>query len=274
MLGIEAVSSEGGHSTDADTAAIDASHSLLLVDRDLVVRYHIDLEGNGSTSLELMDAADMPLPLAIVTDEPNILSFVNEAGHRGLDWPTASDRDVAGAPITSTKLQNRLDDSTTATMEIVVDFRDLSSNGTPLLYIGMDREDGRFSLIAYPNHVIRIYWQGYQIAGEWSFPLIPSNRIVLHAVLDTTRANAEERMRLYIDGRERMRRWIGSTLANGETLDIPDNGYFALGNVWDGETADRSGAGTIYYAAVYQAALDPDEVMHNVAVLHVSDDRP
>lgn len=105
---------------------------------------------------------------------------------------------------------------------------------------------------------------------------LPAGRLVIHAVVDTNRATAAERLRLYIDGAELPVRDTncgpGGTCAfAAEAATFPLAGQFlTLGNRGDG---NRSFAGSLTYVALYNTPLTAAQIADQVAALDLTDDR-
>ena len=95
-------------------------------------------------------------------------------------------------------------------------------------------------------------------------------RGVFHMVVDVTRAAPEDRARLYVNG-ARLPNVQNVFAAQGVPLTIGDTRHFVIGNR---EVGERTPQGTIFYAAIYNVALDDAEVAQNAALLLLDDDTP
>jgi hypothetical protein len=238
-----------------------------LLDRGLLTRYFIDEADTGQGALELRDAAPDPLPLAI-SYIPE-LAFATDGENRGLEWAAAGLDGRASVAVDGTKLV-ALHGSQTGTIEVVLDLDASTSSNSRISHIGFDEESGRFSLTSPSASRLRFFWRNSTLAGDWPAPLAMLGRAVVHLVLDTSLPDPEDRARLYVNASPAAR--IGGTPpALDQVVDLDTGCHFVLGNR---EIGLRSFRGRLYYAAMYTAALTPDEVLHNTAVLITDDDGP
>ena len=95
-------------------------------------------------------------------------------------------------------------------------------------------------------------------------------RVVVHVVLDTTQEDPEARVRLYVNASP-MPRVGGAVPAQDTPVALEPDTHYVLGNR---EVGARSFKGSMFYAAMYTAALSTEEVLHNTALLLVNDDTP
>lgn len=248
--------------------ALDGAPPIELLDDGLIVRYFLDEAAAGDTPNEVADAAGEPLPLSVTYEGD--LSFTEIAGNRGLRFARAGRDDRASVPIEDTKIESALQDTTQATIELVVELADAEAQGSRLSHIGSGTESGLLTLQATDTSSVRFAWQRDTIAGEWTVDFESSGRVVLHAVLDTSAA-AGERVRLYVDGSP-VERIDEHEIPEGASLDLGDTEdvYYVLGNR---ENGNRTPEGVIYYAAMYASALSAADVAQNTTAL-ADDDQP
>ncbi|AKT39517.1 uncharacterized protein CMC5_036640 [Chondromyces crocatus] len=237
------------------------------MDRGLLVRYFIDEATSGIVG-ELNDSAPTPLPLRI-TPSPG-LQFVTESGaNRGLQWDSIELDGRASAAVSGTKL-TRLEGSTTGTIEVVLDIHAVAPLNSRISHIGFDQESGRFSLGANTTSRLQFRWQSNVLGGEWEVPLSSLGRAVVHLVLDTEPPDPEARVKLYVNGAPQAR--VGGVLpSQAQAIQLGTDPHYVLGNR---EVGVRSFEGRLHYAAMYTEALSSEDVLHNTALLLVSDDTP
>jgi hypothetical protein len=239
-----------------------------LVDTGLIVRYYIDEAASGQAPLELVDAAPNPLPLAIVwgTD----VAYSEDAdGNRGLTWNLIEQYSRASVSIDGTKISQQLHGSSTGTIEVVADVDAVSTYYSRLSHIGAGSEGGVFSL-RMPAMSRFVFNLNESHRGWWEVDIAGLDRFVAHVVLDTTASDGVDRAKLYING-ALVPRLAGYAPPQNELIDVGTGRHYVLGNR---ETGERTFAGTLYYGAMYSAALTEAEVLHNALVLSVDDDTP
>ncbi|WP_050432063.1 LamG-like jellyroll fold domain-containing protein [Chondromyces crocatus] len=246
-----------------------------LVSTDVLVRYVINEPASGQTPTELMDVA--PDPLALPITFANGLAFTQDTnGHRGLTWPARGQDGRAARSIQNTKVTTRLDQAQRLTLELVADVTDSDSGSTltRLFYLGINESTDQLSLI--PRNAgenLRLYFNDNNADAhngvQWPVNLHTAGRIVLHVVLDTTKATDSERVTLYRNGSALSPEGTPTWPGENERLNLTGTNSLALGNRPSG---GRSIQGTLHYAAVYMRALTPNEVESNAAVLLANDD--
>jgi hypothetical protein len=253
------------NSVDEDCDGKTDAASECLVDRGLIVRYFINEADSGQGPAALEDAAPDPLPLAI-TYTPE-LTFTSVDGHRGLTWSDTENDGMASRLIDNTKLKTALKDSQTGTIEVVTAI-DAVATYSRISYIGQDSFD-IFSLNSGDADHFLLNRPGVDNWVTFSSPNYKDlKRMTMHLVLDTSREVPAERATLYING-ELVTGAAGVFPDKNEKLTIPQAQYYVLGNM---HTGDRSFKGTLYYAAMYSAALTGAEAKMNAALLLLDDD--
>lgn len=271
--------SSGGVSS---TGATDGGADSLLGDDALLVRYYLDEVAPGSaegqTALDAGGDPTLDLPLFYDAGSMNP-AYVEDDGQRGLSWSEHGQGGRAEAPVAESKLMG-LNDSTEATIEVVVDLQSAFESSQPWARILLWQPDivpfnVQMGLLGYRDEDafmldIRSAWQvdNDPPTGRWSLASSPG-RIVVHAVFDTTLGESE-RVRLFIDG-ELAEPVLVTPPAQDETLFVSMDAFLLLGNRPNNDT---SFGGTLYYAAIYDRALSSTEVGNNAGVLLADDDRP
>ncbi|WAS93188.1 hypothetical protein [Nannocystis punicea] len=252
----------------------------LLIDDGLLVRYFLDEAASGQSPTHALDAAPDPLDLPLVYDGMGGMNpvYVEEAGHRGLRWPMPGLDGRATIAAADTKLQSGLQNRTAATIEIVVEVDAVTDLGSRLTHIGRGIEPGHFTLRSSKIDRLEFYWKGDVLAGVWPVDWNGLGRAVVHVVVDTGQPEPIHRIRLYIDG---VVVADGTDIAlvppnQNEAIAIPTDPniplHFTLGN--RGVDVDRSFQGTLYYAAIYAAALSETQLAANADILAGLDDAP
>ena len=206
------------------------------------------------------------------------MSFIEVDGNRGLHWTAAGTDGRASIAVWGTKLPDMLQGSTVATAELVVVVEE-SINWDRLINVSVGNTAGSHFGLAVPPGASALSFHPYpwvsENAGEWSLALPELGRVVVHLVVDTDLPNEADRAQLFVDGAAATPAATPSTtyvpLQAGATVDLGANTFFDIGNK---QAHSRSIRGTIFYAALYAAALTTTEIGTNVTVLQGSDDHP
>jgi hypothetical protein len=200
------------------------------------------------------------------------MNFTEDGGNRALHWEqiTAGARDRASVLADGSKIASALDGSHTGTIEVVVDFATLHENGTRLAHIGSGTDRGAFTLRSRENSTHVQFSLNNNGTGDWDAELQGGGRMVLHLVFDNRDTNTGPKVVLYKNA-VALTPVTEPNPSAGATIVIGSNDYYVIGNR---ETGDRVGVGSIFYTAVYSAALTPVEVAHNAGLLLLDDDRP
>ena len=253
-----------------------------LVDCGLLARYFLDEAASGTRPAAALDAAPNPLHLPI--DYAGGLAYAEHVGQRGLSFPTAAQSGGAFSAAAGTKLFG-LNGSTGGTVEAVLDYEEVTYLGTRIVHLGRDTA-ASFSLasafdwamgeptIDQPTEVqIRAMFAPGAVTAHYDLALFELGRVVLHGVIDTTRPEVDQRMRLYLNGVQIPVREYSDDLSpdQGVSFTLSAQDSIGLGNRAIGE---RSPRGTLYYGAYYAHPLDQAQITHNVAQLLADDDAP
>lgn len=249
-----------------DDLALDPDGGL--IDRGLVVRYFIDEAASGTQPLFLIDSTDDPLSLPLYYEQG--FGFSQNDSHRGLSWNSSQQRGHAGVNINGTKLMTLLNGSTYATIEFVADIKSITDNISRIVSIGTGDIGGNLLVGTDESNRLKLYWDYGVTVGEWILPLTTFGRSVVHVVIDTTAEAEADRVQLYINNMK-IGRLPGMSPGQDEPIDLPDDAQLTLGNSFGGAV---SFSGTLYYAAVYNEAFTPEEIIANTALLTERDDTP
>jgi hypothetical protein len=248
-----------------------------LVDRGLLVRYYVDEAASGQTPTDLADSAPNPLDLPI-TYTPE-MTFVEQAGNRGLEWTATQVDGRAMALVPDTKIEQALDGATEATIESVIQVSPNTDYWSYVSHIGLAGDFGHFSLVIGSTAESALFWWESpgttNSAGEWPLDFGALGRFVVHVVLDTSQANGDHRVRLFVNGGSvAVGTPSGYPIAQpalDEPIDLGGGSYFVLGNR---DSGDRSYEGILFYSALYAVALTDSEIAINAEVLLADDDTP
>jgi hypothetical protein len=245
-----------------------------LVDDGLLARYFLDEAASGSAPAAALDAAPSPFDLPIDYGSlPNAVGYVEVQGNRGLGWNAI---DLTGKPSATLpaagKIISALDGSTTATIEVVVNVEQFQTVNN--FFWNMRAANGRLALASGAGSDVKLIWNGDVRAGAWDVDLTVSDRVILHAVLDTSSADASQRARLYVGGVPQAANGTATAPTKDEGIALQGiSGIdLALGNWADGTAHSFKGA--LHYAALYDTALTPAQVQQNHDALLASDDTP
>lgn len=249
----------------SDARAIDASSdgasTPALSTRGLLARYFLDEAANGTTPTMVLDSAPNPanLPLTYTPE----LAYTDTATGRGLRWTTQGTAGRASLATASSKF-TALNGATTWSYEIVVDVRNQGSQSRIVSVNDNTNGYGTASMLTGGSTDLRLF-AGAELAA-WSGVDLAAGRVVLHAVVDSTRST--DRAQLYINGTPRT---LTSDFASSTAIVLGANDFFTLGNV---EGSSRSFEGDLFYVAMYTVTLTPAEIAANSALLLANDDRP
>ena len=262
----------GGTGTGTGTGSMMTFHPGVLVDRGVVVRYYLDEAADGQTPTAALDATTDPLDLPITyvndVDGMHLLYTEDAGGNRGLFFDAASRDDRASAPIDTTKVRTMVEGGTEVTYELVAALEDVDFSGSRLLHIGLDTDH---TLSLETSSLTRIAASVNDTdAGKASVYHPDLGRGVFHMVVDVTQTAPEDRARLYVNGAH-LPNVQNVFVAQGVPITIGDMRHLVIGNR---EVGGRSPQGTIFYAAIYNVALDDAEVVQNAALLLLDDDTP
>lgn len=243
-----------------------------LVDTGLLVRFYIDEAPSGNGPTDVLDASGNGYDVPIQYAAANFL-YTEVSGNRGLEC------DLEGAAVgciksindTSDILRDNLDGTQKATIETVFDPAVYSASGSRLLNVNPDNASaGIFTFRATGLTVNQFSWED-TIRRTWD-PLT-SARQVVHIVINTTLATADDRVKVFVNGSD-IGATVDSNMAQNDTLTLPAS---SLLNLWcrgDFATPSRAPEGILFYAAIYNTAFSQANVTNNFDILTVDDDTP
>ena len=195
-----------------------------------------------------------------------------------MTWPAISLDGRANTLVAGTKVETELDGSTTGTIECVLELTDADPSSSRISHIGTDTHPGRFTMFSDGATSLGFDWDDQaglvmDTVEQWTVDHLALGRLVAHIVLDTNLATPSDRVRLYVNGTDHgPGDVIENPMAQGaQTEIIAATDSYGVGNRAVG---GRSIEGTIYYCAMYAAALSPEEVAQNAAALMMGDDTP
>ena len=270
--------SDGGESdVDSGGAAPDAGP---LEGADILARYYLDETNQGMTPASYANSASTNAGPLVVTD--GSLAVEGNPGKRGLVWPTALRPDRATAAITNTIIQDNLDGSNTATLEMVLTIQELplsAQQAAALLFVGSDggAEQEALSVSihrpASTGTMVVLGLRTTNSAVSWSVDSarIVGERVAMHLVYDTGLTNEAERVRLYLQGEIVLP--APSTYPEQDTpLSFSSANILTLGNA--APSSSLSMAGKVAYLGIYSSALTSSEALIHAELLLANDDTP
>jgi hypothetical protein len=249
------------------------------------VEYPIDESASGQTPATLSDSQPSPTNLGIVFRGGTPV-FAEDASGRSLSFP-AGDVKNAGAFSaildTGNKVFDRLNGARRATLEVVADVDWRNNNAYIFQIFGVSQEDGEnddFMLWRWDDRLEASFTgAGGFPAGYYKRSAAISNVTagphVFHVVLDTTRPQETERLRIYMDGVKLAHVEPNQgmqAIPLNEAIAIPrpgqSKGYtgpdhhqvVSLGCYVDYFAGTGGFRGKIYYAAIHVDALTDAEI--------------
>ena len=264
----------GGGTSGSSTAAMDGASSSGggegLVEDGLLVRYFLDDEAPGPVpaDTELEDhgpGVSLDLPIIVAQGQPEFI--VDADGNSGLSWTNVNNdgRPVAELDDPGGSKLLELDGATQVTLEIVAAIEQVHSMGSRFIHIGTGDTSHSLALSARGTGSLRLRTHVSNTTAVWELEL-DGERTVYTAVIDLELAQ-DDRYRLFANGSE----VEPSEFLDVNALQIDSDHELSLGNRSNG---DRAMEGALFYAAIYDRALSPEEVQQNADLLGDSDDEP
>lgn len=255
-----------GTTTMEDGSSSSGGEEGPLVSDGLVVRYFLDdypagVPPEGATVKDFGPDPTLDLPIIVVQSQP---IFAIADGHSGLSWDAVNNDGRPIADVVDTKIMD-LDGGTQVTLEFVADIEDVNGMGTRFIHIGSGTNGHAIALSADDLTALNLRTHVSNVTAVWEADL-DAGRSVYTIVVDLDQVG-DDRYRLFVNGSE----IEPSSFVDVDTLQISDTHSLSLGNRSAG---DRSIDGTLFYAAIYDRALSPDEVQQNADALGDSDDSP
>ena len=246
---------------------------MALVDTGLLVRYYVDEAASGDGPANVLDASGNGYDVPIQYGVSSLFLYTEVSGNRGLEC--TSEGAVVGCiksvSDASDILRDNLHGTQKATIEIVFDPDVFSAGGSRLLSVHPDDSGtGNFTLRATSLTVNQFAWEN-TIMRTWD----PSTsaRQVVHIVVDTTLATANDRVKIYVNGTLQSPT-INSNPALNDTLTLAASSFLNLWCRGDFATPTRAPDGTLFYAAIYNSAFSQADVTTNFDILTADDDTP
>lgn len=233
----------------------------------LVARYFFDEAASGQVPTEALDGSGVGTPVNLPITYGNSLAYTEVSGNRGINSSSASGNGVikSATLLTGNKIYDALNGSTTATLEYVVDITGYNQGGGRIFgLMNGNSGDGTFLMtgdnLGDTNAEIRVNGRVvYDVAS-------PLGRHVIHVVLDTGQISSADRAVWYLDGVAQSNE--ANNLGLNETLAFATTTLVGLNR----PDATRGAAGTLFYGAIYSAALTPSQIAANASELSTADD--
>lgn len=245
-----------------------------LDDTGLLARYYLDEAASGTTPPAALDTSGIGAAYDLTIDYgAGNLAYTVVGGQRGLASASATGSQKARKQIVAAdKLSSAFVGShQTGTLEIVLNIASFSASGGRVFGIN-NRAGGNGGLLlagtggaawqVRHNDQVRRTWDGTE-----------NVRQVIHVVIDTNQVADSNKVRVYVDG-SLIATTEDSNPVTSENFTIADGADLIMFNRESGGSFDRSIVGTIYYAAIYSAAMSSVNITNNAGVLLTSDDTP
>lgn len=268
------ITATDGTTSDADgtTTMMEESSSSSggeespLVSDGLLVRYFLDdypagVPPEGAVVADAGPGIPLDLPIIVSQNQP---IFSIAGGHSGLSWDAVNNDGRPIADVVDTKIMD-LDGGTQVTLEFVADVNDVNGMGTRFIHIGSGTNGHALAVSSDDLNSIHLRTHVSNETAVWAAEL-DAGRSVYTIVVDLDQVGGD-RYRLFVNGTET----AATSFMDVVTLQISASHALSLGNRSAG---DRSIDGTLFYAAIYDRALSPDEVQQNADALGDSDDSP
>lgn len=257
----------------SETSCIVSVSAVLpgLFNTGLILRYFLDEAASGTTPTEAKDVSGVGTPFDLPISYDTNLSYAEVSGNRGIQSANITDAGILQAAIddSSDKVRDAIVGSKTCTLEVVVfSASDQNPDGARIFGIN-DNTTGVGNGPIFTSDHIDWGFRAFNLQADF-FTATYDAKIVLHAVLDSSQANADDRIKIYEDGVE-ISSTTNSTITQDDVMALPANCTVTMLNR---PSLNRAFKGTLYYAAMYSHAFTPSEVAHNAGILSVNDDRP
>ena len=235
--------------------------------------YVMNEAASGTTPTNVLDSSSgtaVNLPITYTGTS----AWTSAGGGRGLtiQGATGGGTWCKSASLSGSKVDTALAGTTKCTLEFVV-----TASGTPANFEeiggwnnpGVD--DGVTLFRDNANNKLQVWsllnGDGTQMAE--SSAGLSAGRHVIHVVIDTTQATAANRVKIYVDGTDVTTSTSAPT--QNSTLVVGAR-FFVLGDDPSHTFGTNMWTGTIWYAALYAAALTAGEVSTNSTALTSNDD--
>ena len=262
--------------TDPSTGfLIEKLSSGPLIDLDVVVPaiiapvalYLLNEDDTGQVPDDALDSQPTPFNLEhFYSTSPLQPVYFSDGNGRGLRWITKID---AGGPhtlITGTKIKTQIDGNTKASMCCVINMDTVSGSGPRFFTIGLSTDNGAFGFMAFESDKLSFSFNDF--IKKFTQP-VTSGKMVVHIVYDSTLADEDDRLKMYING-NRILYASGPHPGASETIDLSDAGLEMFIGNRDGDI--RSPDGDIKYCAIFDGALSETQIIMENSSLQANDD--
>ncbi|MGD2218390.1 MAG: hypothetical protein PVJ64_16660, partial [Gemmatimonadales bacterium] len=242
----------------------------------LLGRYWFREAVSGRSPAAVLDDRSNPVDLTISYGPA--LEWTVRDGHRGLRSMRFRHRGLVAGEVVGSKYEAALHDATKATFVVVASWVDPRHVQRIAGFASGDRRGRRVAMFqtgrnGHPSMQLRTRSRS-RVDVRWPLDLDDDVRRVFHVVYDSEDPVPERRVRLYVNGvdqgpgRPSKRRW--PALGDGLDFDVRDLELQMMNRTR--RKSSKALKGTVFYYAVYEAALSPAEIAGNAAALLRDDD--
>jgi hypothetical protein len=269
----------GGDGGAGGLGGAGGSTPTTLVDRGVVVRYFLDEAASGSMPAAVLDHGPPPtFDLPISYDG---MQYASAPTGRGLAYDLDHLGNVGAVTTDGTKIRTDLDESVEATVEVVFDANPGSVEATQFIFMlkATATGDGRLGLALEGANPYFEYNQDTPATADvtqlWDVDVHVLGRVVAHVVVNTALANAADRVVLFVNGTPAPPHLNPGIPVIPATQDDGVNTCPSCElHIGNSISTQRSFAGTVFYAAIYNVAFTAAELQNNLTVLTANDDPP
>lgn len=261
---VEVDDAEGADVVDG-SARIFLDDAPVFVNDGLLVRYFFDEVGSG-VSMTAFDAGPTPALDLSRSASTNGPTYLTTPEGRGLSWLSAGGNGWMGS-VANSKFYNAIDNGQRATIEVVVNVDDASSQLSRLFQYG-DSQTIVCGLLVSDTQVVFAVNNNTSIRWDIDLRLRPGPT-VLTVVYDSTRSLVGDRIDFYIDGQTAPSSDFGP--GPGWRFNALQTDTLVVGNRFSG---NRSIEGEIFYMAIYDEPMSAAEVAQNATILLGTHDSP
>lgn len=249
-----------------------------LDDTALQVRYYFDEVTSGLPGdLTVVDHGPATaMDLTLTDNVPSRLRYAGSAPQLALESHSSTTHDGrAQADIAAgDKIDSNLIGSKVATLEIVFSLSAGTTNVGRLFVInGSGGENARFGIVC--DNAAAADWQFF-LNGSKMRDVAQSagTRYVVHIVLDTNLATADDRIKIYVNGSLASPTVVSNPSQNSTLTDAGQDIFLNAFNRESSGSWARAVEGFLYYAALYSAAFSASRVSDHYDILTTDDDTP
>lgn len=245
-----------------------------LSDTGLLVRYYVDEASSGTGPTQVNDASSNAYHLTEVNYGAGNMAYGAGGFGRLLESTstTGTQRARRGINNTADTIRTGLTGAKRITFEVVVDIDSLNASNSRIFCIN-DRVGTapELGLAGTDLNNVDFYWKG--VAHRRLALLAPTNRVVMHIVINTSEGTAADRIRWYVNGKLES----PTALANptlDETFSFAADCDLIMFNRENAGTWDRSFDGRLAYCAIYNQAFNTVRLAEHYDLLIKGDDTP